>query len=188
MATLWLATSWAVVWMAPGVNERGRASEKQADGLILIRRGEEQIQRQRQRLRGSPHALWSRGGWAKAPRGGMGGGGGGGDEANLGGRAEGADDVRGGGKGGSHAGAAGRSTRSRTKEAVEFEERQTGVGITCRLFCASRRRTEKRWCQTEARASRGAVPVPVCGSQSQFLVWSQWMDGRQVRTGKDWYG
>lgn len=84
---------------------------------------------------------------------------------------EGADVARGREKGGSHAGAWRAVDEVRTKEAVEFEERQTGLGLTCRLFCASRRRTEKRWCQTEARASRGAVPVP-------GLVWSQWMDGR----------
>jgi hypothetical protein len=50
----WLGCGWRLHGrlseLAPGVNERRRASGKQADGLIWIGRGEEQNQRQRQRL------------------------------------------------------------------------------------------------------------------------------------------
>lgn len=96
------------------------------------------------------------------------------------------DDVRGGGKGGSHAGAAGRSTRSRTKEAVEFEERQTDVGLPVGSSArvedgqkkgGARQRLEPAEAQFQFQF-QFAVPSP--SSWSGLVS----MDGWQA--GKDW--
>lgn len=82
---------------------------------------------------------------------------------------------------------------ARSKEAVEFEERQIGVGLPV----GSSARVEGG--QKKGGARQRLEPAE---AQFQFqfqlrfplvpgLVWSGlngWMDGRQVKTGKVWYG
>lgn len=79
----------------------------------------------------------------------------------------------------------------RTKEAVEFEERQRR-GITCRVFCARVEDGQKKGgARQRLEPAEGAVPVPVAvavpsPSSWSGLVLSEWMDGWQA--GKDWTG